>query len=518
MNKLIVLLSLVFISLQGFSQNNVILRKPYLQKMAADQVTIKWRTLIPGIGSVMYGTQPGVYTETVEAAIPSIEHTLVLHDLRPSTTYYYQILVGTEELGNTEVQSFTTGPAIGSEEPLHFWVIGDAGTGNDEQVQVFEAYKAFANKPKTNLTLMLGDNAYLTGLDLEYQTNLYDVYDDFYSQVAFYTIFGNHDSYSTNPLTETGAYFSNFELPKDGELGGIPSGTEAYYSFDYGNVHFISLDANMLQSLLKPGQMVEWLEQDLQQNTQKWTIAMWHHPPYTKGSHDSDTEDELIHMREVINPILEAYGVDLGLGGHSHNYERTSLINGHYGMSDSFDPEAHIVSGGLGKGAPYAKVGDRGTMYIVDGNSGGQVSSGNMDHPATVFNSGEPGSLLLDIDGDQLRGRYLTMSGDVIDEFFMQKGPTAVGQHSVDSYQLQVLGENNAGDLSLSVYLPNSLVGSITITDLTGKTVFTQPFNRTSGKQYFDLPTKNLESSLYIITLHDTQGQSLDFVKVQVAK
>jgi hypothetical protein len=36
-------------------------------------------------------------------------------------------------------------------------------------------------------------------------------------------------------------------------------------------------------------------------------------------------------MRQYAAPILERYGVDLVLSGHSHNYERSYLLDGHYG-------------------------------------------------------------------------------------------------------------------------------------------------------------------------------------------
>lgn len=45
----------------------------------------------------------------------------------------------------------------------------------------------------------------------------------------------------------------------------------------------------------------------------KWTIAFWHHPPYSKGSHNSDTESNLVQMRQIFLPILEEAGVDLVL-------------------------------------------------------------------------------------------------------------------------------------------------------------------------------------------------------------
>ena len=55
--------------------------------------------------------------------------------------------------------------------------------------------------------------------------------------------------------------------------------------------------------------MLTWLGQDLAQNTADWLIAFFHHPPYSKGSHNSDTEGQLIDMRANALPILEDYGV-----------------------------------------------------------------------------------------------------------------------------------------------------------------------------------------------------------------
>ena len=55
--------------------------------------------------------------------------------------------------------------------------------------------------------------------------------------------------------------------------------------------------------------MLTWFELDLADTTQDWIIAYWHHPPYSKGSHDSDNpiglDPELVEMRENVVPILE---------------------------------------------------------------------------------------------------------------------------------------------------------------------------------------------------------------------
>ena len=74
--------------------------------------------------------------------------------------------------------------------------------------------------------------------------------------------------------------------------------------------------------------MLTWLKEDLAGTTQEWKIAFWHHPPYTKGSHDSDSENALADMRQNLVPILERGGADLVLTGHSYSYERSVLLNG----------------------------------------------------------------------------------------------------------------------------------------------------------------------------------------------
>ena len=91
------------------------------------------------------------------------------------------------------------------------------------------------------------------------------------------------------------------------------------------------------------------LRADLAATTQDWVIAYFHHPPYTKGSHDSDNPSDsggrMRDMRENILPILDSTGVDLVMTGHSHSYERSFLLNGHYGLSTTLADSMVIDSG-----------------------------------------------------------------------------------------------------------------------------------------------------------------------------
>ncbi len=219
----------------------------------------------------------------------------------------------------------------------------------------------------------------------------------------------------------------------------MASGTEHYYSFDYANIHFISLDS-MTADRSPDGAMATWLQNDLASTTATWIICFFHHPPYTKGSHDSDTEVELIQMRSNILPVLEAGGVDLVLSGHSHTYERSCLIDGHYGLSRTLTA-AMKKNAGDGRPAsdgaylkPLAGTRDHlGAVYAVAGSSGkisgwtgGSTAATNpTPHPAMHVSLRQLGSLVLDINGTRLDATFLRENGSTPDTFTILKQGTA---------------------------------------------------------------------------------------------
>src|SRR6185369_16850295 len=226
-----------------------------------------------------------------------------------------------------------------------------------------------------DLWLMLGDNAYNSGTDAEYQVGVFDVYQTPLRSSVLWPTLGNHDGVSADSATQSGPYYDIFSLPAGGEAGGVASGTEAYYSFDYGRVHFVCLDS--YESGRAPAvPMLQWLASDLHAAHADWTVAFWHHPPYTKGSHDSDVDIELTEMRQNVLPVLEEAGVDLVLCGHSHDYERSVLLDGHYGLSTTLQA-AMVRDGGDGRvegDGPYHKASTgaashQGTVYAVVGSS-----------------------------------------------------------------------------------------------------------------------------------------------------
>jgi len=183
------------------------------------------------------------------------------------------------------------------------------------------------------------DGSYTT-----FDTNVFGIYQNLFSKVGLFPTLGNHD-YRTN----NGApYLDIFELPRNAWRA---SDYERYYSFDYGNVHFVALDSNTplrVNDAAASNDMLDWLRNDLNQTTQPWKIVAFHHVAYSTGPHgpDSDIQTKLI-------PIFEQYGVDLVFSGHDHIYERSYLLQNGQVTTTAEGGVVYIISGG-GSQASYS--------------------------------------------------------------------------------------------------------------------------------------------------------------------
>jgi YD repeat-containing protein len=404
-----------------------LVRGPYLQMGTTSSAIIRWRTSGVVPGRVWYGTDPAALTQTVDGPATA-EHVIKVTGLFPDTQYHYAIGTLTGTLAGADADHyFVTAPLPGTGKPTRVWVLGDSGTADANARAVRDAYRTHTGTRATDLILMLGDNAYPNGTDAEYQKAVYEMYPTFLRNTFLWPTIGNHDSANLVDVSKAAPYLNMFSLPTAGEAGGVASGTEQYYSFDYGEIHFVSLDS-MLSSRAQNGAMLTWLKNDLEQNSKPWLVAFFHHPPYSKGSHNSDTEKQLVEMRQNALPILESYGVDLVLTGHSHSYERSYLLDGHYGASSTLTTAMKKSTGDGREGSDgvYQKETfgpgiHQGAVYVVTG-SAGKISGGSLNHPAMLVGLNELGSFIIDVEGNRLDAKFLRSDGAVRDYFTMVKG------------------------------------------------------------------------------------------------
>ena len=405
-------------------------RGPYLQLQTDDGITIHWRTDIATDSVVRFGASPDSLTNSAVAGGSTTDHIVTLTGLGAAQQYYYSVGDSIGPLAGDATYHFHTAPPRGVPADTRIWVIGDSGTGNSDARNVRDAFKAWTASHAADFWLMLGDNAYNDGTQSEYQTAVFETDPEILRQLPLWATLGNHDGHSADSATQSGPYYDIFDLPAAAEAGGKASGTEAYYSFDYANIHFICLDSYD-SDRSAGGSMLLWLQSDLALNTQPWVVAFWHHPPYTKGSHNSDSEAQLIDMRQNALPILEAWGVDLVLTGHSHTYERSYLLDGHYGSSGTLDPGINILDPGDGRvtgdGAyekPDVVAADHaGAVYAVAGSSG-KVSTGYpLNHPAMYVGLESLGSLLIDVSGNRMDVVFIDQTGVARDNFAVIKTP-----------------------------------------------------------------------------------------------
>jgi len=401
-----------------------ITRGPYVQMTGPDRATVRWRTNV-AVGSVLnYGTVAGTLTSSVTSGTLQTEHEIHVTGLTPDTRYYYSAGSALATFASGPAYYFTTHPPADTVRPYRFWVIGDMGTATANQTTVRDAFSTWNGAQQVDGVLTLGDNVYDNGTDAEFQTKFFDIYPAQLRNTTFWMCFGNHDAGAASSATQSGPYYDSFTLPKLGEAGGVASGTEAYYSFDYGNIHFVCLDSEGTNRTAG-GAMAQWLQADLAANWREWTVAFWHHPPYSKGGHDSDNAaadgGRMKDMREVFVPILESYGVDLLLFGHEHAYFRSKFVDGHYGASSTFNETTMLKQAGMGDPAgdgPYVKAdgAHNGAVYTVAGSSG-RLDSYARSMPVLAVNLNELGSVVLDVHGRELTSRFLNNTGTVRDTF-----------------------------------------------------------------------------------------------------
>jgi hypothetical protein len=255
-------------------------------------------------------------------------------------------------------------------DSLKIAVLGDNGTGKQPQMEVAAQMAASRQQFPFELVLMMGDNFYgsqgTADLEQKFARPYRPLLD---AGVTFRAALGNHDQLST---------INYPPINMDGQR---------YYTYVRRNVRFLVLDTNVLDA-----PQLAWADGVLQQATEPWKIAYFHHPLYgNAGRHGSN-----IDLRVLLEPLLIEHRVQVAFSGHDHVYERLK-------------PQ-------------------KGISYFVVG-SGGQLRKGDLqksDTSAAGYDK-DQAFMLVEITGHELHFQVISRTGTTVDSGSIRRQPERIG-------------------------------------------------------------------------------------------
>jgi len=334
-----ILAALFLINLHGFAWPATIARGPYIENMAADMATVRFRTDVDTVAWLSYGAWPDC--ERFMTLSPAVkEHAITLFGLLGDTTHCYRIyLPDSVSTGVYKAAENTFKTFRGSDKPyFNFLAFGDSGSGSEEQLELAAQMEKFA----PDFVVHMGDMVE-SGLDTDADNLYFGPYKKMLARCPFFMALGNHDYGKKNESKEflKDNYIPFHSMP----LTGLPP---YYYFFDEGDARFFVLDANYFngakwaQPLDKGTKQYKWLERFLSNSEKTWKFIILHEPLYSTGAHGVIEAE-----RAALEPLFEKYKVDMVFQGHNHDYERTKPMKD--GIPDDKAGIIYITLGGGGQ-------------------------------------------------------------------------------------------------------------------------------------------------------------------------
>ncbi len=287
-------------------------------------------------------------------------------------------------------------------------------------------------------SLLLGDNVYSNGTHAEYDLRLDPTKNaaltTYNKNHIDYFGFGNHDvGYNSGQAAR-----ENYSMPIPVE--GVTSAAglvfdanvqeEENYSYDYGNVHFLTFDTNNWTNTAALDKQLNWAVADIQAararaNPPKWVIVFGHHPITSLAGHTEHTPDDY-YYDQVLSRLghgPSGVGVDLLLFGHAHNYQRSYPLTGHVGATATYvlDTDNNYAKGA---GLPLVVQGTGGVGLGYGANDA--TFSGSYLAKALDSNTSVPaqyGYGRVDVTATQITYRYMNILGQTLDTFTITDAP-----------------------------------------------------------------------------------------------
>ncbi len=312
----------------------VFVRSPYLgiEDDPTTTVVVSWKLDRPLPGVVRFGPwteyeKTGTFSSAVSVSADSGTEDFVYHvplsGLSPDTEYAYRvdIKVGLASR-ESDVGRFWT--ASSDLDHFVFTVYGDTRTYPDRHALVVKAMET--DHPR--FVVHTGDLVETGGVEMLWDERFFPAVAPLAADAPYLTVLGNHEQNSPQ-------YYEGFSLPS----GGGKDGKE-WWSVDYGTVHLVGLDTNILtlpHGFRLNREQISWLKEDLaaaKARGERFIFVFFHHPLF---SSDLEYAPGNTGLRTLWHPIFKEYGVTAVFSGHCHNYER--LVE---------DGVNYIVTGGGG--------------------------------------------------------------------------------------------------------------------------------------------------------------------------
>ena len=323
----------------------------YLIPMTVRHVTESSAVLLfelaaPAPGYVLYRPdEPGFGGWYLEELNPgATRHQVILRDLGPGTRY--QVLVGLGEdptdlreprLYGSDWGELRFRTASSNSTDLRIGVLGDSGFGESETEDLAELMVRY----QLDFGLHTGDLAYRAfeedSSPESYAKKYFLNLSPLLLNLPVYPVPGNHE-YDADAYWQDRPFFYTAFAGID-QLG---PPNQTWYSFARSGIQFLMLDSQAFHGAGGRQEQTAWLKERLDDPGYRFSIPVFHTPPYTSGRHREDGRA----IRSEWQPLFEAAQVPLVLSGHDHNYERI-VLNG----------VTYVVSGG-GSTVLYPETGE----------------------------------------------------------------------------------------------------------------------------------------------------------------
>ena len=302
-------------------------------------------------------------------------HEATLTGLTPNTKYEYRVGYGTDRRSDW-YRLETAGASV-----YDVLIYPDSQSGDYSQWEEIVKSSALRN-PRTALYISMGDLVDNGEHAYQWRTWLNSI-KPLSANVPLATTLGNHEMYTLDwKMREPYAYLNYFAVPPNGN----ETFNRRYYSYDFGDVHYVVLDTMLYESNHEDNHdthhpdlydvQVHWLRQDLTANTKKWTVVLMHRDPFQYAFDRSGANRAVGFDDEgvLFMPIFDEFNVDLVLSAHLHSYRNRGHVR-------NFDRDSS------------------GPLYILTGIAGDARRPKWKEHPLDVY-----------VAPDRDKNNYMTMT------------------------------------------------------------------------------------------------------------